>query len=365
LVLRPPACCAILILAAACSGGGSGDAATGAPASATPGGSHLTVQQVAGGLDQPVEVAALPGSDRLAVVEKTGRLILLPDGDGGATTLLDLRGRVATGSEQGLLSVAFDPHYAETHVAYVDYTDLAGNTHIARLDTRSHALRTLLLIRQPFANHNGGGLAFGPDGLLYIGMGDGGSEGDPQGNGQNRGTLLGKILRMDVTAARPQPHVYAYGLRNPWRISFDPATGDLWIGDVGQDSWEEIDRLPAGAAPGANLGWNAYEGRVVFRRQAIDRSRLVWPVAVYSHGLGCSVTGGVVYRGNDLGALDGSYVYGDYCSGRIWAIPAQGGRPRLLPLPRLPGLDSFGVDGAGRLYASTLGGRVLRIVTGR
>jgi glucose/arabinose dehydrogenase len=323
------------------------------------------VQQVAGGLDQPVEVAALPGSDRLAVVEKTGRLILLPDGDGVATTLLDLRGRVATGSEQGLLSVAFDPHYAETHVAYVDYTDLAGDTHIAQLDTRSHALRTLLLIRQPFANHNGGGLAFGPDGLLYIGMGDGGSEGDPQGNGQNRGTLLGKILRMDVTAARPQPHVYAYGLRNPWRISFDPATGDLWIGDVGQDSWEEIDRLPAGAAPGANLGWNAYEGRVVFRRQAIDRSRLVWPVAVYSHGLGCSVTGGVVYRGNDLGALDGSYVYGDYCSGRIWAIASQGGRPRLLPLPRLPGLDSFGVDGAGRLYASTLGGRVLRIVTGR
>ena len=356
--------CLTLILASACDGGTATRSEPPAGSSGlVPDRVHLALQQVAGGLDQPVDVAAVPGSDRLAVVEKTGRLILLGAGGGLAATLLDLRGKVSAGSEQGLLSVAFDPRYERTHLAYVDYTDLAGDTHIARLDTRSHALQTLLLIHQPYANHNGGGLAFGPDGLLYIGMGDGGSEGDPQGNGQNRGALLGKILRMDVSAARPRPEMYAYGLRNPWRVSFDSATGDLWIGDVGQDRWEEVDRLPSLAPPGANLGWNAYEGRIRYHRQTIDRSRLVWPVAVYPHNLGCSVTGGVVYRGNDLRPLRGAYVYGDYCSGRIWAIAADGGRPRLLALPRLPGLDSFATDARGALYATTLGGRVLRIVT--
>jgi len=322
----------------------------------------LALREVARGLEQPVEVAAVPGSDRLAVVEKTGRLLILPGPGGAPETLLDLRGKVSTGSEQGLLSVAFDPQYAESHVAYVDYTDPAGDTHIARLDTATHTLRTLLLVHQPYANHNGGGLAFGPDGLLYIGMGDGGSEGDPQGNGQNRHTLLGKILRMDVAASRPEPQIYAYGLRNPWRISFDAGTGDLWIGDVGQDRWEEIDHLAAGAAPGANLGWNAYEGNVTFLSQPIDRSRLVRPVAVYSHDAGCSVTGGVVYRGHAL-PLAGAFLYGDYCSGRIWAVPAGGGRPRLLRLPPVPGLTSFATGTAGGLYATTLGGRVLRIVT--
>jgi glucose/arabinose dehydrogenase len=361
-VLRPLAC-VILILAAACSG----NEATSTPSGSSPVISertHLAFRPVARGLDQPVEIAAVPGSDRLAVVEKTGSLLLLPErGDGVTGTLLDLRGKVSTGSEQGLLSVAFDPQYARSRVAYVDYTDPAGDTHIAELDTRAHTLRTLLLVDQPYANHNGGGLAFGPDGLLYIGMGDGGSEGDPHGNGQNRHTMLGKILRMDVSAAHPRPQVYAYGLRNPWRISFDPATGDLWIGDVGQDRWEEIDRLPAGAPPGSNLGWNAYEGRVPYRRQAIDRSRLMWPVAVYPHSLGCSVTGGVVYHGNELGRLRDAYLYGDYCSGRIWAVPAGGGGAQLLDLPRLPGLDSFAEGPHGELYAVTLGGRVLRIVT--
>jgi glucose/arabinose dehydrogenase len=363
-VLRPLAC-SLLILAAACSGGGTAASST-PPAGSSPAvrdRSHLALRQVAGGLEQPVDVTAVPGSPRLAVVEKTGRLILLSAGDGPAVTLLDLRRKVSTGSEQGLLSVAFDPQYEDSRLAYVDYTDLAGDTHIARLDTRTGSLRTLLLIHQPFANHNGGGLAFGPDGLLYIGMGDGGSEGDPDGNGQNRHALLGKILRMDVSAPHPRPEIYAYGLRNPWRISFDSATGDLWIGDVGQDRWEEIDRLPGGAAPGANLGWNAYEGRVPYRRQPIDRSRLTWPVAVYPHALGCSVTGGVVYRGTALPHLTGAYVYGDYCSGRIWAVPATGGHARLLPLPRVPGLTSFGTDGSGELYAVTLSGRVLRIVT--
>jgi glucose/arabinose dehydrogenase len=154
--------------------------------------------------------------------------------------------------------------------------------------------------------------------------------------------------------------MYAYGLRNPWRFSFDPATGDLWIGDVGQNRFEEVDHLAAGTLPGANLGWNAYEGRAVYKRQTIDRSRLVWPVAVYPHTDGCSITGGYVYRAGEMPALRGRYVYGDFCSGRIWSLPAAGGRPQLLALPRLEGLSSFGLGPRGELYATTLGGRVLR-----
>ena len=282
---------------------------------------------VATGLDSPVDVAGIPGTAKLAVVEKTGRVLVLTDGHPAPKPLLDLRGQVSQGSEQGLLSIVFSPRYAKNGLAYVDYTDLDGNTHVAELDTRSGSLRTILFVHQPFANHNGGALAFGPDGMLYVGMGDGGSEGDPEGNGQNRASLLGKILRLDVAKRHPRPQMYAYGLRNPWRFSFDPATGDLWIGDVGQNRYEEVDHLPAGTPPGANLGWNAYEGRAVYKRQPIDRSRLVWPVAVYPHTDGCSITGGYVYRGSDVPALRGRYVYGDFCSGRIWSLPATR-RPR-------------------------------------
>jgi glucose/arabinose dehydrogenase len=315
---------------------------------------------VASGLDSPVDVAAIPGTAKLAVVEKTGRVLVLTDGHQAKRPLLDLRGQVSQGSEQGLLSIGFSPHYATNGLAYVDYTDLDGNTHVAELDTRIGGVRTLLFVHQPFANHNGGALAFGPDGMLYVGMGDGGSEGDPEGNGQNRASLLGKILRLDVAERHPRPQMYAYGLRNPWRFSFDPATGDLWIGDVGQNRYEEVDRLAAGTPPGANLGWNSYEGRAVYKRQAIDRSRLVWPVAVYPHTDGCSITGGYVYRGSEVPALRGRYVYGDFCTGRIWSLPADGGRPQLLALPRLEGLASFGLGAHGELYATTLGGRIMR-----
>ena len=253
---------------------------------------------VATGLDSPVDVAGIPGTTKLAVVEKTGRVLVVTDGHPAPKPLLDLRGQVSQGSEQGLLSIVFSPRYAKNGLAYVDYTDLDGNTHVAQLDTRSGSLRTILFVHQPFSNHNGGALAFGPDGMLYVGMGDGGSEGDPEGNGQNRASLLGKILWLDVAKPNPRPQMYAYGLRNPWRFSFDPATGDLWIGDVGQNRYEEVDHLAAGTPPGANLGWNAYEGRAVYKPQPIDRSRLVWPVAVYPHSEGCSITGGYVYRGN-------------------------------------------------------------------
>jgi glucose/arabinose dehydrogenase len=361
-------CAVIVLLGAACSGQGASttvSTATQRPPSSAPrppsppaAGARLVT--VASGLDSPVDVAAIPGTAKLAVVEKTGRVLVVTDGHPALRPLLDLRGKVSEGSEQGLLSIAFSPRYAANDLAYVDYTDLDGNTHVAELDTRSGSLRTLLFVHQPFANHNGGALAFGPDGELYVGMGDGGSEGDPEGNGQNRASLLGKILRLDVAKRHPRPQMYAYGLRNPWRFSFDPATGELWIGDVGQNRYEEVDHLPAGTPPGANLGWNAYEGRAVYKPQAIDRSRLVWPVAVYPHTDGCSITGGYVYRGSEVPALRGRYVYGDFCSGRIWSLPAGGGRPRLLAVPRLEGLSSFGVGAHGELYATTLGGRVLR-----
>ena len=208
----------------------------------------------------------------------------------------------------------------------MDYTDLAGDTHVAELNTRTGALHTILFVDQPYANHNGGALAFGPDGKLYVGMGDGGSEGDPQGNGQNPRSALGKILRLDVAQPGSPPEIYALGLRNPWRFAFDSATDDLWIGDVGQNRYEEVDRLRAGEPPGANLGWNLMEGNVRYDQDGGLPAGLVAPVAVYSHADGCSITGGFVYRGHDLPQLRGRYVFGDFCSGTIWSMRASGGR---------------------------------------
>jgi glucose/arabinose dehydrogenase len=322
----------------------------------------VTVVPFLRGFDQPLDMQPIPGTGRLAVVEKTGLVRVVQHGSLQPDALLDLRGRVSTGSEQGLLSIAFPPGYREGGDAYVDYTDSAGDTHVARLDTATGSLADVVVIHQPYTNHNGGALAFGPDGLLYVGMGDGGSEGDPHGNGQNRDTLLGKILRFDVGSPTPEPQQFAYGLRNPWRFAFDGH--DLWIGDVGQNTWEEVDRIDAGAAPGANLGWNAYEGREVYKQQQIDSSRLVFPVAVYSHRLGCSITGGYVYRGADVPALRGRYVFGDYCSGRIWSLPVSGGKPSLLPGIRVPGLSSFGRDASGELYAISLEGTIWRFTAG-
>jgi glucose/arabinose dehydrogenase len=361
-------CVAIALLGAACAGQSASSTVSAPPPSSVPASSQppqppaagVRLVTVATGLDSPVDVAGIPGTTKLAVVEKTGRVLVVTDGHPAPKPLLDLRGQVSQGSEQGLLSIVFSPRYAKNGLAYVDYTDLDGNTHVAQLDTRGGSLRTILFVHQPFSNHNGGALAFGPDGMLYVGMGDGGSEGDPEGNGQNRASLLGKILWLDVAKPNPHPQMYAYGLRNPWRFSFDPATGDLWIGDVGQNRYEEVDHLAAGTPPGANLGWNAYEGRAVYKPQPIDGSRLVWPVAVYPHSEGCSITGGYVYRGNHVPALRGRYVYGDFCSGRIWSLPLRGGSPQLLALPRLEGLSSFGLDAHGEVYATTLGGRVLR-----
>ena len=351
-------------VAAGCGGGsggtGSGSASTIAPVAAAGG---VALQTLVRGLDQPVDAVGVPGSSDLAIVEKTGAVRIWRDGRLLSRPLLDLTGHVSTGSELGLLSIAFSPGYARDHLAYIDYTDLDGNTHVAQVDIRSGSTRTILFVRQPYPNHNGGALAFGPDGRLYVGMGDGGSEGDPQGNGQNPHSLLGKILRLDVGRPGSPPRIYALGLRNPWRFSFDPATGALWIGDVGQNRFEEIDRLDAGTPAGANLGWNLMEGNVRYAEHGLTGDDLVAPVAVYSHAEGCSVTGGAVYRGRAVPALRGRYVFGDFCSGTIWTMPAAGGRPHRLGVAPVPQLSSFGTDTDGELYATSLNGSVLRFVT--
>ncbi len=352
------ACMTIVIAVTACSGTGGGS-----PSGDTAPGRGVALVTVATGLDSPVEVVAVPGSSDLAVVEKTGRVVLLSNGRVVETPLLDIRGGVSQAGEQGLLSIAFDPRFAETGLAYIDYTDPAGDVHVAEVDTRTHRMQTILRVHHPLSNHNGGALEFGPDDLLYVGVGDGGGEGDPDGNGQDVSSLLGKILRLDVSQPGPTPQMYAYGLRNPWRFSFDRKTGDLWIGDVGQNRFEEVDRLAAGTAPGTNFGWNAYEGDSVYLPQQIDRSRLVTPVAVYSHSLGCSITGGFVYRGNAVPALYGRYVYGDYCSGLIWSLDAQGGQPALVDVPPVKGLSSFGEDANGELYVTSLDGSVVRFTS--
>jgi glucose/arabinose dehydrogenase len=315
---------------------------------------------IATGLDQPVDVAGIPGTAKLAVVEKTGRVLVLTVGHPAPKPLLDLRGQVSQGSEQGLLSIVFSPRYAGNRLAYVDYTDLDGNTHVAQLDTRS-GMSADDPVRAPAVcepQRRGAGVR--PRRHAVRGHGRRRQRGRPRGQRAEPGVATREDPALDVAQPDSRPQMYAYGLRNPWRFSFDPATRDLWIGDVGQNRYEEVDHLRAGTPRGANLGWNAYEGRAVYKRQPIDRSRLVWPVAVYPHTEGCSITGGYVYRGSKVPALRGRYVYGDFCSGRIWSLPAGGGRPQLLGAASLEGLSSFGLGRPRRLYATALGGRVVR-----
>jgi glucose/arabinose dehydrogenase len=337
---------------------------------------EVTLEQVAGAFDQPVYVAAPPGDvRRLFVVEKTGRIVIVEDGQALARPFLDISALVSIGSEQGLLSMAFHPRYAENGRFYVNYTNRDGNTRVVRYrasladpdvaDTGTR--RVLLRVRQPYANHNGGQLQFGPDGRLYVGMGDGGGAGDPEDGAQDPGSRLGKMLRITLGTSPLRVRVYAKGLRNPWRFSFDRETGALWIGDVGQNAREEIDRLRPGRPAGANLGWNGYEGTLAYDRATaatLDRDKLVWPVNQYGRDVGGSVTGGYVYRGAALPGLVGQYVFGDFISGRVWAMDG----PRA-PRVRLTGVDgqvsqiaSFGEDAAGELYVVSLAGSVYRIV---
>ena len=328
------------------------------------------------GLVRPVDLQP-DGSGRLFVIEKAGRIRIIENDQLIETPFLDISDRVGSnGNEQGLLGLAFHPQYAQNGRFFVNYTDNNGDTVLARFQVSSdpniadpNSEVKILGVDQPFANHNGGVLVFGPDGYLYAGLGDGGSQGDPFGNAQNTGVLLGKILRLDVDSAEPYAvpadnpfgnEVWAYGLRNPWRFSFDKLTHDLYIGDVGQNTWEEIDFLPAGSPGGTNFGWNFREGAHDYNGGG--PAGMVEPVAEYSHTEGgCSVTGGYVYRGS-MPEWNGIYLYADYCTGLIWGlIHSENGWQKQQLFDLNVTITSFGQDASGELYLLSDNGGVFRL----
>jgi glucose/arabinose dehydrogenase len=320
------------------------------------------------GFEQPVLLTWAPGEPSVRyVVEQGGRVIRLAGGR--RTVFLDVSGLITAGGEQGLLGLAFHPRYASNRLLYVGYTSNDGRNVVARF--RSNGTRALpgtrqvlVSVRDPYGNHNGGHLAFGPDGRLYTSFGDGGSGGDPENRAQNPGSRHGKMLRLDVDA-RPVRTAVAYlGLRNPWRFSFDRQTGDLWIGDVGQSQVEEVDFvLRARLGQRLNFGWDVYEGRSPFEDTQPGPGELVFPIDQYTHADGCSVTGGYVYRGRAVPAAAGRYFYGDYCSGTVWSLRESGGKAvglRREPF-KVSSLTSFGEDAAGELYLVSHEGTIYRL----
>ena len=345
-----------------------------APASiAPPDPACCTLVPFVSGLRRPVLVT-YAGDERLFTLEQRGRVRLITaDGQLLDDPFLDVSGLIdVQANEQGLLGLAFHPNYARNGHFYINYTDLNGDTVVARYIVSSDPYRAdpdsaevLLTIGQPYANHNGGGIVFGPDGLLYIGMGDGGSAGDPEGNGQNPEALLGKMLRLDVDTEGTPPEIWAMGLRNPWRFSFDRLTGDLFIGDVGQGDWEEIDYVAAPLPPpGINFGWNILEGTHRYSTFG-DVAGLTGPIAEYAQSEGgCSVISGYVYRGGALPSLTGNYFFGDYCTGIIWSLTpnAQGAWDRAVFTDTDYTLSSFGEDVNGELYVvDHIGGTIYRL----
>jgi glucose/arabinose dehydrogenase len=283
--------------------------------------------------------------------------------------LLDVRSRVTAGGEQGLLGLAFDPRYATNRLVYVNYTDTSGDTRVVRYRTNGRralpgSARLLLRVDQPYSNHNGGNLVFGPDGFLYVGLGDGGSGGDPEDRAQNPSSLLGKMLRLNVRRSGAAPEIVGLGLRNPWRYSFDRATGDLYIGDVGQGAVEEVSFTPRRSPGLENYGWNLYEGSERFEEGAPGPGQLVFPVFEYGRGGGsCTVVGGFVYRGKARPAERGRYILGDYCSGIVWSFRIRAGEATGVRREsfRIEGLTSFGEDVAGEIYATSQNGTIYRV----
>ncbi len=384
-----------LVLTLAACGSPKADAGTPNPAPPTQAPS-VQLEEVVSGLEQPTGVvSAGDGSGRLFITQKTGLIRIVQDGSILDTPFLDLTATVSTEAEQGLLGLAFHPQYAENGRFFVNYTRGDGATVIAGFVVSDDANvadapseRVLLTIPQPYANHNGGNLVFGPDDYLYIGMGDGGAGGDPEERGQDLGTLLGKMLRIDVdnTGGEPYgvpqdnpfvetegalPEIWAYGLRNPWRYAFDRETGDLWIADVGQNAFEEINVQAAGSAGGENYGWDITEGSSCYNEadataplESCDEEGLTGPVLTYPHSEGQSVTGGYVYRGEAIPELVGRYVFGDFVSGTLWGTAAQDGGYTSIPL-----VDSgfnvvaFGEDEAGELYVADFGGTLYRFIS--
>lgn len=349
-------CAALCALGLAACGGGGGESAAREPSAAA----GYRFVQIGSGFDQPVHVTAAPGQPgTLYVVEQPGRIRIVRNGR-ITGTFLDLRRRVVCCGEQGLLSVAFHPRYAQNRRFFVFYTAPANRVVEYR---NRRPVRTLLNITDPYGNHNGGQLMFGPDGRLYAGTGDAGSGGDPENRAQNLGSPFGKLFAINVDRRGARPQIVGYGLRNPWRFSFDRQRGDLYIGDVGQNSWEEVSRTPRRSPGLENYGWDVYEGRARFEnKRPTARGRLVFPVAVYSlDGAECAVAGGFVYRGTSVPAARGRYFFGDTCSGKMWTFPST--RPRSLRVERftLQGISSFGENQAGELFAVTLDGRLWQL----
>jgi glucose/arabinose dehydrogenase len=331
---------------------------------------QLSVQPFASGLSALTAIASTPAEPRrLYAVEQVGRIRYYVDGRLRGT-FLDIRRRVASGGEQGLLGLAFHPSYARNHRFYVNFTDLNGNTRVVEFRSRNgrgiaSSGRQILFVRQPYSNHNGGHVLFDRNGLLYVGMGDGGSGGDPGNRAQRMNTKLGKLLRINPLRRGGRWQIVALGLRNPWRFTFDRANRDLYLADVGQGEWEEIDyRTRAQIGTLTNYGWRVFEGNARFSTTPLGPGRLVAPVHVYNHDDGsCSVTGGYVYRGNAVPAATGRYFFVDYCSGNVWSLRVVGGRA--IDVRREPfsvdSLTSFGEDVAGELYFATGNGRIYKL----
>ncbi|HEX4746985.1 MAG TPA: PQQ-dependent sugar dehydrogenase [Gaiellaceae bacterium] len=319
------------------------------------------------GFDTPVLLTSAPGeAGATYVVEQPGRVLRLRGGK--RSVFLDIRSLVQYGGEQGLLGLAFHPNYARNRLFYVGYTSKSGSNTVARFRSNgSKALRTsrklLLEVRDPYGNHNGGHLAFGPDGRLYTSIGDAGSGGDPEDRAQNPRSRFGKLLALDVSKPGGTWTIDALGLRNPWRFSFDRLTGDLYLGDVGQGSVEEVSFTPRSSPGLENYGWDVYEGSQRFEDKSPGPGKLVFPIFEYGHDRGCSITGGYVYRGSALAAERGRYVFGDYCSGVVWSLRVESGAAtdvRREPFT-VDSLSSFGENAAGELFAVSHDGVVYRI----
>jgi glucose/arabinose dehydrogenase len=341
------------------------------------------------GIPRPVAITHA-GDSRLFITLQGGQIVI----HDGTTLLpqpfLDIRPIVRSEGERGLLGLAFHPRYKENGFFFVNYTDLNGHTNVARYRVSAtdpnradpNSRKVILFIQQPYANHNGGEIQFGPDGYLYVGMGDGGAGGDPENRAQNLGELLGKMLRIDVDSGDPyaippgnpfagragaRAEIWAVGMRNPWRFSFDRNNGDLWIADVGQGSWEEVNYQPRESIGGENYGWRVMEGTHCFSPSSgCDQSNLVKPVIEYNHATGCSVTGGYVYRGLRYPRLEGMYIYGDYCSGTVWGALRSGNQVTIRTLADTSfSISAFGEDYLGELYLADHRGGVYRITDSR
>lgn len=345
----------------------------------------LTLEVVTSGVSRPLYLTAPAGDGRLFIVSQAGQVRIVQNDQLLPSPFLDISAKITSGGERGLLSLAFHPRYATNGFFYVNYTDRSGDTVVERYQVSSDANRAdpasakqILFVKQPFANHNGGHLLFGVDGMLYVGMGDGGSGGDPQGNGQNKATLLGKLLRLDVDRGDPyavpsdnpfvgqagaRGELWATGLRNPWRFWFDRTDKLLYIGDVGQNATEEVDVMPVATA-GVNYGWNRMEGEECYGSSSCDRAGLTLPALTYPHvGGACSITGGIVYRGQKIPEIRGHYFYADYCAGWVKSFQYANGRasePLTWDVASGGSVVSFGEDGAGEMYLISGSGAVYR-----